>query len=63
MKIIDSTLFRAINLMVVTFTLLSCIRGCHVYNYKDVWDPSLACLGESIHCKCEYRNPQDPYAA
>jgi len=44
--------------MAATFTLVSCIRGCHVY--KDVWDPS---LGESIHCEHEDRNPQDPYAA
>jgi len=56
-KIVDSTLFRAVNLMAVTFTLVSCIREYHVY--KDVWDPS---LGVSIHCEREDRNPH-PYAA
>jgi len=40
-KIVDLTLFRAVNLMAATFALVSFIRGCHVYNYKDVWDPSL----------------------
>ena len=44
--------------MAVTFTLVSCIRGYHVY--KDVWVTS---LGESVCCECEDINPQDPYAA
>jgi len=44
--------------MAVTFTLVSCIRGCHMY--KDVWDPS---LGESVRCEREDRNLQDPYVA
>jgi len=61
-KIVDSALFRVINLMAVTFTLVRCIHRYHVY--KDVWDPS---LGESVRCECEDlgedRNPQDPYAA
>jgi len=56
-KIVDLALFRAVNLMVATFTLVSCIREYHVH--KDVWDPS---LGESIRCEREDRNPQDPYA-
>ena len=58
MKIVDSALFRAVNLMAATFTLVSYIRKYHVH--KDIWDPS---LGESICCECEDRNPQDPYAA
>jgi len=44
--------------MAATFTLVYCICEYHVY--KDIWDPS---LGESIHCECEDRNSQDPYAA
>ena len=43
--------------MAATFTLVSCIRGYHVY--KDIWDPG---LGESVRCEREDRNPQDPYA-
>jgi len=58
MKIVDSDLFRAVNLMAATFILVSCICGCHMY--KDIWDPS---LGESARCECEDRDPQDPYAA
>jgi len=56
-KIVDLALFRAVNLMAATFTLVSCIRRCHVY--KDIWDPS---LGESARCEREDRNPQNPYA-
>jgi len=58
MKIVDWELFRAVNLMAVTFTLVSCICEYHVY--KDIWDPS---LGESICCERKDSNPQDPYAA
>jgi len=57
-KIADSALFSTVNLMAVTFTLVSCIHGFHVY--KDIWDPS---LGKSIRCEREDRNSQDPYAA
>jgi len=59
-KIVDLALFRAVDSrMAATFTLVSCIRGYHVYT--DVWDPS---LGESVkRCKREDKNPQDPYAA
>ena len=44
--------------MAATFTLVSCIRRYHMY--KDIWDPG---LGESVSCKREDRNPQNPYAA
>ena len=43
--------------MATTFTLDSCICGYHVY--KGIWDPV---SGESLHCECKDRNPQDPYA-
>jgi len=59
MKIVDSALFGAVNLMAATFTLFSFIHA-EYHVYKDVWDPS---LGESIRCEHEDRNPQDPYAA
>ena len=42
--------------MTVTFTLISCIQGYHVY--KDIWDPV---FGEMLNCKLEDRNPQAPY--
>jgi len=54
MKIVDSALFRAVNLMAATFTLVSCIHKYHMH--RDIWDPS---LGESIRCEHEDRNPQD----
>ena len=38
------------------FTLISCVRGYHVY--KDIWDPV---VGETLNCEREDRNPQDPY--
>ena len=43
--------------MAATFTLISCVRGYHVY--KDIWDPV---VGETLNCEREDRNPQDPYA-
>ena len=43
--------------MVVTFTLVSCVRGYHIYN--NVWIPV---VGETVNCEREDRNPQDPYA-
>jgi len=57
-KIVDLALFRAVNLMAVTFTLVSYICGYHMH--KDIWDLS---LDESVRCEREDRNPQDPYAA
>jgi len=44
--------------MAATFTLVSRIRGYHVY--KDIWNLS---LGESVRCERKDRNSQDPYAA
>ena len=43
--------------MTATFTLISCVRGYHVY--KDIWDPV---VGETLNCECEDRNYKDPYA-
>ena len=43
--------------MAAMFTLISCIRGYHVY--KGIWDPV---VGETLNCEREDRNPQDPYA-
>ena len=43
--------------MAVTFTLVSCVRGYHIY--KNVWIPV---VGETVNCEREDRNPQDPYA-
>ena len=39
------------------FTVVSCIRGYHVY--KDIWD---ATVGEELECARESDNPEDRYA-
>ena len=48
---------RASGKMPATFSLISCVRGYHVY--KDMWKPP---VGETVNCEREGRNPEDPYA-
>ena len=34
-----------------------------MYNYKDIWNPVRSVVGETLNCKHEVKNPQDPYPA